>query len=96
MRRWFLSHNSQDARLAEALESELRRKDPGAAIYFAPKNLRPGAYWMPALVEEIAQATGFVLLIGPNGLGPWQTIEYYEAYDRRAKERDFPLVLVLM
>ena len=25
-----------------------------------------------------------------------QTIEYYEAYDRRAKERDFPLVLVLM
>ena len=51
MRRWFLSYNSQDARLAEALESELRRKDPSAAIYFAPKSLRPGAYWMPALVE---------------------------------------------
>jgi formylglycine-generating enzyme required for sulfatase activity len=96
MRRWFLSYNSQDAALAEALESELRRKDPGAAVYFAPKSLRPGAYWMPALVEEIAQATGFVLLIGPNGLGPWQTIEYYEAYDRRAKEPDFPLVLVLI
>jgi formylglycine-generating enzyme required for sulfatase activity len=96
MRRWFLSHNSQDARLAEALESELRRKDPAAAIFFAPENLRPGAYWMPALAEEIAQATGFVLLVGPNGLGPWQTIEYYEAYDRRVKERDFPVVLVLL
>jgi hypothetical protein len=63
MRRWFLSYNSQDAPLAEALERELRRKDRGAAIFFA-KNLRPGAYWMPALAEEIAQATGFVLLVG--------------------------------
>jgi hypothetical protein len=95
MRRWFLSYNSQDAPLAEALERELRRKDRGAAIFFA-KNLRPGAYWMPALAEEIAQATGFVLLVGPNGLGPWQTSEYYEAYDRRVKERDFPIILILL
>jgi formylglycine-generating enzyme required for sulfatase activity len=96
MRRWFLSYNSRDARLAEALENELRRKDPGAAIYFAPKSLRPGAYWMPALAEEIAQATGFVLLVGPNGLGPWQVSEYYEAYDRCVRDHDFPLVLILL
>ncbi len=96
MRRWFLSYNSQDARIAEALEGELRRQDPGATIYFAPKALRPGAYWMPALAEEIAQATGFVLLVGPNGLGPWQTTEYYEAYGRRVKERDFPIILILL
>jgi formylglycine-generating enzyme required for sulfatase activity len=96
MNRWFLSYNSQDALLAEALESELRRKEGDATIFYAPKSLRPGAYWMPALAEEIAQATGFVLFVGPNGLGPWQTIEYYEAYDRRVKERDFPVVLVLL
>jgi hypothetical protein len=94
MRRWFLSYNSQDAPIAEALESGLRRKDPGSTVFFAPKTMRPGAYWMPALAEEIAQATGFVLMIGPNGLGPWQTIEYYEAYDRRVKERDFPIILL--
>jgi hypothetical protein len=91
MRRWFLSYNSQDARISEALESELRRQDPGATIYIAPKALRPGAYWMPALAEEIAQAAGFVLMVGPNGLGPWQAIKYYEAYGRRVKERDFPI-----
>jgi hypothetical protein len=70
MRRWFLSYNSQDARIAEALESELRRKDPGATIFLAPKTLRPGAYWMPALAEEIARATGLVFMVGANGLGP--------------------------
>jgi hypothetical protein len=96
MHRWFLSCNSQDARIAQALESELRRKDPGATIFLAPKTLRPGAYWMPAFAEEIAQATSFVLIVGPNGLGPWQTSEYYEAYDRRVKERDFPIILLLL
>src|SRR6516225_4429206 len=96
MRRWFLSYNSQDARIAEALESELRRKDPRATVFFASKTLRPGAYWMPALAEEIAQATGFVLIVGQNGLGPWQANEYYEAYDRRVKEHEFPVILILL
>src|SRR5262249_28276005 len=61
----------------------------GPATPFTP-------YWMPALAEEIAQATGFVLLVGPNGLGPWQTSEYYEAYNRHVKERDFPIILILL
>jgi len=32
--------------------------------------LRAGAYWRPALAQEIAEADAFVLLIGENGLGP--------------------------
>ena len=31
-----------------------------------------------------------------TGLGPWQVIEYYEALDRRVKQPDFPVVLVLL
>ena len=51
---------------------------------------------MPELAREIAEATAFVLLVGKNGLGPWQTIEYYEAFNRRAKEHDFPVILLLL
>jgi hypothetical protein len=96
MRRWFLSYNSQDFELARRLASEIVRKDSGATIFFAPKDLRPGAYWMPTLAKEIAEATVFVLLIGKSGVGSWQTVEYLEAFDRRAKERDFPLILLLL
>ena len=96
MRRWFLSYNSQDFELAQALEAELARKDPDASIFFAPKSVRPGAYWMPALANDIAAAAAFVLLVGEKGLGPWQTIEYYEAYGRRVKEPGFPLILLLL
>jgi hypothetical protein len=60
--RWFLSYNSQDFQLAQALEAGLKRKDTEATIFFAPKSLRPGAYWMPALAKEIAETTAFVPL----------------------------------
>jgi Novel STAND NTPase 1/TIR domain len=96
MRCWFLSYNSQDLALMHAFEAALRRKDAEADIFFAPKSLRAGGYWLPAFAEAIAEATVFVLLVGEKGLGPWQVSEYYEALDRRVKTPDFPLVLMLL
>jgi hypothetical protein len=96
MRRWFLSYNSQDLGLMESLESSLRRKDPGAKMFFAPKSLRAGGMWLPELAHEIAEATAFVLVVGQKGIGPWQAMEYYEALDRRVKQHNFPVVLVLL
>jgi formylglycine-generating enzyme required for sulfatase activity len=96
MRRWFLSYNSQDLGLMQSLAEALRRKDPDAKIFFAPKSLRAGGLWLPELARAIAEATAFVLLIGEKGIGAWQVIEYYEALDRRVKEHDFPVVLVLL
>src|SRR5205823_14140007 len=96
MRRWFLSYNSQDRGLGDGLESALRQKDPDAHIYFAPKSMRAGGFWLPELAAEIAQATAFVLLVGKEGIGRWQAMEYFEALDRRVKEPGFPIVPVLL
>src|SRR6516165_9008314 len=96
MRRWFLSYNSQDLGLMQSLEVALRRKDPEAKIFFAPKSLRAGGLWLPELAREIAEATAFVLLVGEKGIGPWQAMEYCEALDRRVKQHDFPVVFVLL
>jgi formylglycine-generating enzyme required for sulfatase activity len=96
MRRWFLSYNSQDLALMQPFEAALRRKDAEAHIFFAPKSLRAGGYWLPELAKEIAEASAFVLLVGEKGLGPWQVTEYCEAIDRRVKEASFPVVLVLL
>jgi Novel STAND NTPase 1/TIR domain len=96
MRRWFLSYNSQDLGLMQSLEEALRRRDPDAGIFFAPKSLRAGGLWLPQLASEIAEATAFVLLVGEKGIGPWQIMEYYEALDRRVKQHDFPVVVLLL
>ena len=96
MRRWFLSYNSQDLGMMQAFEAALRSKDADAKLFFAPKVLRAGGLWLPELAHGIAEATAFVLLVGEKGIGPWQAMEYYEALDRRVKQQDFPVVLVLL
>jgi hypothetical protein len=96
MRRWFLSYNSQDLELVQAFEAALQRKDADVRLFFAPKSLRAGGFWLPEVAREIAAATAFILLVGEKGIGPWQAMEYYEALDRRVKQLDFPVVLLLL
>jgi formylglycine-generating enzyme required for sulfatase activity len=95
LRRWFLSYNSQEQQLVEKIERGLRRKDPDASIVVAPKSMRAGGMWLPELARAIAEATVFVLIVGEKGIGPWQTMEYYEALDRHVKQHDFPVVVIL-
>lgn len=96
MARWFLSYHSPDQVLAERLKVAIDAKDAAARVFFAPANLRAGGSWSAQLAQEIADATGFILLIGQAGIGKWQVPEYDEALDKWVKsDRKFPLVVVL-
>ena len=79
----------------QTLKAALQRRDADAHIFFAPESMRAGGFWQQQLADEIAQSTAFVLLVGETGVGPWQVMEYHEALDRRAKEPDYPLILML-
>lgn len=70
MRRWFLSYNSHDLALMQGFEAALGRKDADASIFFAPKSLRVGGFWLPELAKQIGEATAFVLLVGERGSAP--------------------------
>jgi TIR domain len=96
MQRWFLSYHSADFALANRLAAAIESADAGASVFLAQKSLRPGAYWQPAIAQEITEADAFVLLIGENGLGPWQSTEFYEAHDKCVKSSNFPVVLMLL
>src|SRR5262245_9435443 len=95
MRRWFLSYTSQDFALTRALKAALQHRDADAHVFFAPESIRAGGFWQQQLADELVQSNAFVLLVGENGIGPWQVMEDYEALDRRAKEPGYPLILVL-
>jgi TIR domain len=96
MRRWFLSYHSADRALAERLKAAIERKDEGSRVFFDATSLRAGSYWQPALAKAIEEADAFVLLVGEQGLGAWQTLEYYEAHDKHVKSPEFPVVLLLL
>jgi formylglycine-generating enzyme required for sulfatase activity len=97
MQRWFLSYHSPDQALAERLKAAIERKDGATRVFFAPTHLRVGGSWSAQLAQEIAEANGFILLIGESGIGNWQVLEYDEALDKWAKSRaNFPIVVVLL
>jgi conflict system STAND superfamily ATPase/TIR domain-containing protein len=89
--RIFLSFNSRDTAFAEAVRAGLSRIEPGVQIFFSSVSLGAG-FWVPKLAEEIAEAESFLLLIGPNGIGPWQEVEYFTAFDRHVNDKRFALV----
>jgi hypothetical protein len=93
--RVFLSYHTPDGVRAEALKKAIEANDRGAEVFFAPTSLRVGRFWIPQLGDSIGKADAFLLLVGET-LGPYQTIEYYQAFERRTTEPDFPLVPVLM
>jgi hypothetical protein len=92
--RIFLSFNSKDVALAETIRAGLSRLEPDAKIFFSPVSLGSGL-WPPKLGAEIAEADTFLLMIGPKGIGLWQEVEYFTAFDRHVNERTFPLVPVM-
>jgi formylglycine-generating enzyme required for sulfatase activity len=97
MPRWFLSYHSPDQSLAERLKAAIEDKDSASRVFFAPTHLRAGGSWTAQLAAEIADATAFILLIGPAGVGKWQVPEYDEALDRWVKsDRKFPVIVVLL
>jgi hypothetical protein len=53
-------------------------------------------FWLPKLAEEIAEADAFLLLIGPSGVGPWQEVEYFTAFDRHVNDKRFTLVPLIV
>ena len=95
--RVFLSYHTPDEPAAKALKHAIEASDPGIAVFFAPYNLKLGAFWLPVLGEAITEAQAFLIILGKQ-LGEWQKLEYYEAIDRKSKERqgerNFPLVPV--
>lgn len=95
-RRWFISYHSPEGVLALQLRAAILRGDPNSSVFFAPSNLRAGGFWSSQLAKEISDATAFILLVGPQGIGNWQVMEYNAALDRRVNSPDFPLVLVLL
>src|ERR1700689_5507174 len=97
MPRWFLSYHSPDHALAERLKAAIERRDSVSRVFFSPTNMRAGGAWSLQLAQEIADATAFILLIGPAGIGKWSVPEYDEALDRWVKsDRKFPLIVALL
>jgi small GTP-binding protein len=82
----FLCHNSKDKPIVRELAQKLR--DQGVLPWIDEQGILAGDRFAP-LLETTIEAVGVVaVIIGPQGLGRWQEMEYHTALQRYIEDRD--------
>lgn len=89
----FLSHNSRDKATVRQLAEALL--DRGLRPWLDEWELIPGRSWQDALSGVLAETRSVAVLIGIDGIGPWQILEH-EAYLREAVHRGLTVIPVLL
>lgn len=83
--RIFLSYNRRDIADVERLARALAGR--GVTPFKDDWYLSPGEHWPSSLDRHLAHCGAVAVVIGANGLGPWQQREVYAAIDREVRER---------
>ena len=89
----FLCHNSSDKPLVRSLATQL--KERGFSVWLDEWELIPGRPWQEALEETIDKIASAAILVGPDGLGPWQDREM-RAFLSEFVRRVVPVIPVLL
>jgi hypothetical protein len=89
----FLSHNSKDKPTARQLANALQVR--GLRVWLDEEQLMPGRHWQEALEEIIQTARTAVVLVGQDGLGPWEIPEIRACLSQFVK-RGLPVIPVLL
>jgi len=89
----FLCHNVVDKPAVRELAARLRGR--GLLPWLDEAELPPGRPWQPELERRIDDIGAAVVLIGPDGIGPWQSQEI-TAFLREFVERGSPVIPVLL
>jgi CHASE2 domain-containing sensor protein len=69
----FLSHNGKDKPVVRELAAALQAR--GLRPWIDEDELHPGRPWEPELERMIVEARAVAVLIGKDGLGPWEEVE---------------------
>ena len=89
----FRSHNSQDKTAVRELKDLLASY--GLTVWLDEDELRPGIPWQELLESGIKASTSVVVLVGADGLGPWEDEEMQGALRLAVKDRR-PVIPVLL
>jgi hypothetical protein len=89
----FLSHNSCDKPTIRDLVRCLRQK--GVTVWLDEDELRPGIPWQSLLEKGINSSRSVAVVIGRDGVGPWEDEEMQGALRLAAKDRR-PIIPVLL
>ncbi len=89
----FLSHNSKNKPAVRELRDRLIAEK--LTVWFDEDELRPGVPWQELLEAGIHASTSVVVLVGADGIGPWEDEEMQGALRLAVKDKR-PVIPVLL
>ena len=89
----FLSHASVDKPTVRSLAAALT--ETGISVWLDEEKLLPGRAWQKNLEDAISKSRAAAILIGPHGLGNWETPEVW-ACTSEFIDRGMPVIPVLL
>jgi TIR domain len=89
----FLSHNSNDKPTVRIVGELLKKR--GISVWLDEWELVPGQPWQEALEEVVLTAKSVAVLVGCDGIGPWQDREMRACLSEFVK-RGLPVIPVLL
>lgn len=89
----FLSHNSEDKSIVRQLADSLVAR--GLRPWLDERELVPGRDWQEALEEIVQTAKSAAVLVGSDGIGPWQDREMRGCLTEFV-DRGLPVIPVLL
>jgi hypothetical protein len=90
----FISYNTADSAAVRRIVDGLRQRD--LSLFLDYLDLIPGRAWPGALDEFLGRCGAVAVMLGPNGMGPWQQREHYLALDRQARDKAFSVIPVIL
>ena len=88
----FLSHNSKDKTVV--IDLAIKLQTYGLKVWLDLWELRPSQPWQEALEQIIDTTRATAVLVGQDGVGPWQSREMRACLNEFV-ERDLPVIGVL-
>ena len=89
----FLSHNSHDKPQVRELARHLKTRN--LVVWLDEEQLIPGRNWQPLLEQGMEQSETGALLVGKDGIGPWED-EEMQALLYHAVDSGKPVIPVLL
>ncbi|MFN0121246.1 MAG: toll/interleukin-1 receptor domain-containing protein [Blastocatellia bacterium] len=89
----FLCHNSQDKARVRELADDLRAN--GLRPWLDEWQLQPGLPWQVALEQQISQIRAAAVLVGNEGISPWQNMEL-RGFLTQFQRRQCPVIPVIL
>ncbi|HEY0074321.1 MAG TPA: COR domain-containing protein [Abditibacteriaceae bacterium] len=89
----FLSHNSNDKPAVRELGEQLKAQ--GMSVWLDEWELQPGIPWQQELEEGIRACRSVAVLVGSDGIGPWENEEMRAALSLAVEDKR-PVIPVLL